>query len=412
MPLSSSPEHYGVRSFYAPEAGTLQGPKALLQVEGRGDSSFADYAHKPNFTALQGIGDGSTGNVEALKRIFASDLGGCGGSHVPLSKKWGSAIPYRPHYLVVNGLEGEPETFKDYFLMVHYPQVVIEGIAIACRLLCIHEVYLVINAAYRAGYEALQAVIRDNQPLLEGFRIHLRYGPEVDLYIVGEETALLNYLEGERGEPRLKPPYPHEQGLWGKPTVINNVETLSWLPILLAMPERFAQQRPKLITLLGDVRHQGIYEVNLGDPLPEILEKAQADDLAFVEIGGISGGLIPAALADVAYEDEALSALGLQVGSGTIRVFDSSRDPLAVMVRSMAYFREESCGRCTPCRVGTQELSGFAKQLQQGNVTAEGVNRSRDISKTMQLTSTCGLGRAAPVPLLSYLNYFVEQDGD
>ena len=146
--------------------------------------------------------------------------------------------------------------------------------------------------------------------------------------------------------------------------------------------------------------------------MPKILGQAQADDLAVAEIGGISGGLLPAALTDVACEDEALYVLGLHVGSGTIRVFDSSRDPLAEMVRSMMYFREESCGRCTPCRVGTQALAGFANQLQQGRVTAAGVNRSRDISETMQLTSTCGLGRAAPVPLLSYLNYFVEQDGD
>lgn len=408
----SGPEHYGVSSFYAHEAGSAQGPKALVAVEGRGDSSFADYVCKGDFSALQGIGDGNAASIEVLKRIFASGLGGCGGSHIPLSKKWGTAIPHQPRYLVVNGLEGEPYTFKDYFLMVHYPQVVIEGIAIACRVLGIREVFLVINSAYREGYESLQAVIGDNQPMLGDIRIHLRYGPEVDLYIVGEETALLNYLEGRRGEPRLKPPYPHEQGLWGTPTVINNVETLSWLPILLAMPGRFAQRRPKLVTLLGDVRDPGIYEVNLGDPLPKILGQAQADDLAFAEIGGISGGLLPAALTDVAYEDEALSGLGLQVGSGTIRVFDSSRDPLAEMVRSMMYFREESCGRCTPCRVGTQALAGFANQLQRGRMTAAGVNRSRDISVTMQLTSTCGLGRAAPVPLLSYLNYFVEQDGD
>lgn len=404
MPTSSSSESYGVRSFYAAAPG--QGHKVVPDIVGRGPSSFADYAAGGDFRALQQLHKGETTAMEVLKQVLASGLRGCGGSHVPLVKKWEAAIPHKPCYLVVNGMEGEPYTFKDYLLLRDYPQIVLEGIALACRVLHIREAYLVLNSAYGVCRAALQAVLRENAALFAGLDIQLVEGPEVDLYVAGEETALLNYLEGKRAEPRLKPPLPHAQGLWGKPTVINNVETLSWIPLLLQRPELFAGRHPKLVTLLGDVQRPGVYEVQLGDALQALIDEAQADEIAFVEIGGISGGLVPVARLDVRYDDEALAPLGVQVGSGTLRVFNASRDALAEMAAALEFFKLESCGRCTPCRVGTQELAKFAAALREPPLSHADLNWVHSVAHAMQQTSTCGLGRAAPAPLLTWLHHF------
>lgn len=406
MPPHPDRHSFSVRSFYAAQ-GT-QGPKVVPAIAARGPNCFAAYAKQGGFSALQQMYTAEGDRNKCLHRVFASGLRGCGGSHLPLRQKWLAAMAHRPHTLVVNGMEGEPYTFKDYFLLRYYPQIVLEGIAITCRILGIKEAYLAINSAYEECRAGLEHVLQSEQALFAPFKIHVVTGPATDLYVLGEETALLNYLEGKRGEPRTKPPYPHERGLWGRPTVINNVETLSWLPILLTMPEHFDGDHPKLVTLLGDVAEAGIYEVTLGENLLELLRQAGASDLSFVEVGGISGGLLPAALLDTPYMDEALMPLGVQVGSGTLRAFNTSRNPLQEMREAIDFFAAESCGRCTPCRVGTRELSKFVEGLS-GNV-----ERSDDrqwlerVVLTMEQTSTCGLGRAAPAPLLTYLRHFAD----
>ncbi len=409
MPVPPESNAYSVRSFYTPLPGSAQGTKHVPDIAGQGPSHFADYvATGSPFSALKKIDGAQASHGETLRRIFASGLRGCGGSHMPLADKWQAALPHRPRYLVVNGMEGEPYTFKDYLLLRDYPEVVLEGIAISCALLGIREAYLVINGAYDACRGALEKTLAKNGTLFAQFDIRIIAGPEVDLYVLGEETALLNYLEGRRGEPRPKPPYPHEQGLWGRPTVINNVETLSWLPLLLTSPGLFDGSHPKLVTLLGDVARPGIYEVTLGERLPALLQRAGADNIAFVEVGGISGGLLPADLLDIAYEDEALRPLGLQVGSGTLRVFDASRDPLDEMRQAVEFFKDESCGRCTPCRVGTQELARFVGNLSGNAADSEALHWLQRVAHAMAYTSTCGLGRAAPAPLLTYLRHFTD----
>lgn len=411
--MSVHPEHnsYSVRSFYA--AGATQGAKAVPEIRARGESTFAAYADQGSFTALQRIIDEPASNAELLARIYESGLRGCGGSHIPLQQKWQAALAQRPRYLVVNGMEGEPFTFKDFFLLRDYPQVVLEGIAIGCRLLGVGEAYLVINGAYEACRTALEGVVDANRDLFEDMTLHIVSGPQTDLYVLGEESALLNYLEGKRGEPRLKPPYPHERGLWGEPTVINNVETLSWLPIILTTSQRFTHGHPKLVTLLGDVAKPGIYELTLGDNLLALLQQAGGKNLGFVEVGGISGGLLPAALLDTAYADEALEPLGVQVGSGTLRVFNTARDPLQAMKASIDFFTAESCGRCTPCRFGTQELARFVANLSAaGGIDPAHRQWLNQVVQTMEQTSTCGLGRAAPAPLLTYLRHFGGENDD
>ena len=409
MPHSNKNSDYSIASFYEFISDSYVREKQIIEVEGRNVSSFKRYAELSHFYELNRINADDISNVDVLKIIYASGLCGCGGSHITLVKKWEAAIPHHPEYLLVNGLEGEPFTFKDYFIMKNYPHILLEGIAIACKILEIEDAYLVINSAYKNCYENIKSIIEKNNKRLKDINIKLIYGPNPDLYVVGEETALLNYIEGKRGEPRLKPPFPHEKGLWQKPTVINNVETLSWIPIILNTPERFKYYHPKLVTLLGDVEYPGIYEVNMGESLLNIIHQANSDDLNFVEIGGISGGLVPADLLDVSYDNNGLAGLGVQVGSGTLRLFNSTHDPLEEMSKSVTFFKDESCGRCTPCRVGTQELSKFTKQLIEKNETQASLNWLHSVAETMQTTSTCGLGKAASMPVLTYLKYFWKQ---
>ncbi|MCW8935020.1 MAG: hypothetical protein OQK98_09885 [Gammaproteobacteria bacterium] len=406
MQVEIKKQSFSVTSFYDSAESSYVKEKEIIVIEARNVSSFENYSKEEPFNQLRNIINNKISNAEGLKLIFNSGLCGCGGSHIPLFKKWQAAVPYKPEFLVVNGLEGEPYTYKDYFIMLHYPQLLIEGITISCRLLEINEVYLLVNSAYKLAYENLTKVVSENTSLLKDINIHVMYGPNPDLYIVGEETALLNYIEGKRAEPRLKPPYPHEKGLWNKSTIINNVETLSWIPLLLKSPERFKNKHPKLVTLSGDVKLPGIYEVDMGDSLEKIIDKAEAEDLSFIEVGGISGGLIPKKLININYDVSGLSKLGLHVGSGTIRLFNNTRDPLLEMSKSTEFFKEESCGRCTPCRVGTQELLKFSQQLLNSNETDESINWLHSVSETMQQTSTCGLGKAASVPVVTYLKHF------
>lgn len=412
MQQDNKVQSFSVASFYESVDDSYVREKEIIEVEGRNVCSFDNYVKHTPFNEFNRIVSNNLNHADILKAIYASGLCGCGGSHIPLVKKWEAAIPHKPEYLVVNGLEGEPFTFKDYFIMKKYPHLLLEGLAIACRVLQIKEVYLVINSAYKNCYENIQSIIeKDNKEAgcLKDIKINLVAGPNPDLYIVGEETALLNYIEGKRAEARLKPPFPHEKGLWDKPTVINNVETLSWIPVILNAPERFKEYQPKLVTLLGDVELPGIYEVNMGESLFDIIHQAKPEDLCFVEIGGVSGGLIPVKEIDVSYDSNGLTDLGVQVGSGTIRLFNSTRDPLIEMSKSIEFFKDESCGRCTPCRVGTQELSKFSSILLEHNETQESINWLHSVTETMQTTSTCGLGKAASIPVLCYLKYFWKQ---
>jgi len=409
MPHNNPSPSYSISSFYESLDNSFVREKHIYDVEAQNSCSFEHYAKLGKFNQLKQIIADQCSHSDVLKNIYASGLCGCGGSHIPLVKKWEAAIPYKPEYLIVNGLEGEPFTFKDYFIMKNFPEILLEGIAISCRTLEINEVYIVINSAYKNCYENLQSIIENKLESLTDIKIHLVYGPNPDLYIVGEETALLNYIEGKRAEPRLKPPYPHHKGLWNKPSIINNVETLSWIPIILESPERFKHYHPKLLTILGDSKYSGIYEFNIGEPLVNIIQQTRCEELAFIELGGISGGFIPVDHIDVNFNHDDLKQLGLQIGSGSIRLFNSTRDPLIEMSKSIEFFKDESCGRCTPCRVGTQELVKFAKQLLEHKESQQSINWLHEVTQTMQATSTCGLGIAAPAPVLSYLKYFWKQ---
>ncbi len=390
---------YSTTSFY----NTERSNKALPDFSYSNEISFKKYALlSPKMPVLQRFINNDL-SINAANNVIAnSGLNGCGGSLTSLSRKYNAAIKFHPKYLIVNGSEGEPYSYKDHYLMKHYPQILIEGIAIACHLLKVKQAILVINAAYNDCYQSMLSCWQQTYAELPEFKLKIMYGPQPDLYVMGEETALINYIEGKRGEPNNKPPFPHESGLYGKSTVVNNVETLCWLPLILKQPLLFENGHKKLITITGQNLTPGIYETKIGKPLSEILELAQAQKLAFIEIGGISGGFLPIAKALTTKLDNIeLIPLKAMVGAGSIRAFTKIEDAIKEVKKTLHLLKQESCGRCTPCRVGTQRL----EQLILNDLTANKIEILQ-VAETMQLTSSCGFGKVAPLPLLSYISNF------
>ncbi len=392
---------YSVSSFYA-----INTTKPIGDVIGIKIPSFEAYDDLPKFAEFSKILLENPNKARLLQKITASQLCGCGGAFMPVGKKW--ELANSPKYLVVNGCEGEPFTFKDYFLMKNYPHIFIEGVVIAAFILDIKEVFIVINSAYTDCYDKVNLAIDDFNKRFSDFNIDFKVQYVPDLYVIGEETALLNYLEGVRGEPRLKPPYPLEKGLFGEPTVINNVETLSWIALIFNKPDLFKDGQIKLVTLfsvLSDVA--SIQEIRLGTSIENIIK--DNENISAVEIGGVSGGFLPADYFHTPYDNKELSKLGLNIGSASIRTFTKAEQVLEAVTNSVKFLQNASCGRCTPCRVGTQALEQFVnEQLIATNtdIDKKALAWLSQVSHTMQQTSTCGLGKSASTALLSYLKYF------
>ncbi len=353
------------------------------------------------------------------ERVEKAGLRGCGGASFPVVKKWSFTHNREgPWYLVVNGLEGEPETFKDRYLMQNYAEIVMEGIAIAAWAIEASRVYVVINSHYDVCTERMRAAMAKFQeayPERATFELTLVPGPDPECYVSGEETALLEYVESRRGEVRVRPPYPAEQGLWGKPTLIQNVETLSWLPLILRRENLFSSFRyPKLVSLSGAVERPGVYEVSLGTTnLADLLKRAggvpEGRELRAIALGGVSGGLLPPASLDTAFDHEALSRAGALLGSGSVRAIADDADLFEVVLGALEFLASESCGRCTPCRVGTQELVGFVQRVARQETLPDDFVWIHRVMATMEVTSICTLGMAAPKPLLSLFRYWPEE---
>ncbi len=341
-----------------------------------------------------------------LARLEASGLRGLGGAGFPAARKWRlvRAQPGQRH-LVVNADEGEPGTFKDRHCLETDPRRVLEGMLLAARAI---------------GAEACWIYLRDEYPHLRarlareiaalgavGPAIHLRRG--AGAYICGEETALLESLEGRRGYPRHKPPYPGEAGLFGQPTLIHNVETLWFLPEILASDEaaaEFARTRPRFYSVSGRVREPGVVLAPSGTTARELIARCggMADGHRFAAYlpGGASGGILPARMADLPLDFGALEPHGCFVGSGAVIVL-SDRDDLGEAARNLVrFFRDESCGQCTPCRVGTAKAARL--------LDAPHWDRAllRELAAAMADGSICGLGQAALNPVLSLLRHFPE----
>ncbi|MET7652636.1 NADH-ubiquinone oxidoreductase-F iron-sulfur binding region domain-containing protein [Streptomyces sp. NPDC005486] len=376
-------------------------------------SSLDDYRAHGGYTALRRAF--ALGPAGVIREVTDSGLLGRGGAAFPTGRKWQATAsqPDHPHYLVCNADESEPGTFKDRVLMEGDPYALVEAMTVAAYATGAHRGYLYLRGEYpRALNRMRDAVDRARARGLLGddilgqgyaFDIEIRRG--AGAYVCGEETALFNSIEGYRGEPRSKPPFPVEKGLFGRPTVENNVETLvNVLPILTMGAPPYAaigtarSTGPKLFCVSGSVGRPGVYELPFGATLGELLTLAGAGEgLRAVLLGGAAGGFVRPDELDIPLTFEGTREAGATLGSGVVMAFDDTVPIPRVLLRIAEFFRDESCGQCVPCRVGTvrQEEALHRIVERTGADAAEDITVLREVGRAMRDASICGLGQTA-----------------
>lgn len=424
-------------------AGTLgSGPSPLppQPPDGVEECVFAGI-RRPGRVTLEGYR--AHGGYEALARavtgmtpagvidvIDASGLAGRGGAGFPTGRKWRAVAdaPGEPKTIVCNADEGEPGCFKDRLLMDHDPHGLIEGMALAAYATGAVRGFIYLRYEYPETFDILEGAIAEagGAGLLGGgipgtdFRFDLRVRRGAGAYICGEETSLLNSLEGKHPFPRNRPPFPVTHGYENLPTVVNNVETLASAPPIIAHGAEWYRglglgdhAGTKVISLSGDIARPGNYEVPIGLPLRDLLHDRAGGPvpgrtIQAVTMAGLSGGFLAGADLDVTLDEPSIRSKGSFLGAGGIMVFDDTRDMIAVTRESMEFFAEESCGKCFPCRIGTQRLVERLEGRGPGSVEAW-VDEVTDLNEVMKKTSACGLGQAAPLLTESLIRYFPDR---
>jgi NADH-quinone oxidoreductase subunit F len=342
------------------------------------------------------------GPEAVVREVTESRLLGRGGAAFPTGTKWEAVArqPAEPHYVVCNADESEPGTFKDRVLMESDPFAVVEAIAIAGLATGSSKGFLYVRAEYPLAHRRLAHAIEASQELLNGFEIELRIG--AGAYVCGEETALFQSIEGFRGEPRNKPPFPVEVGLFGKPTAVNNVETLlNVLEVLRDGGAAYAaigtegSAGTRLFCVSGCVERPGLYELPFGATLRELLDLAGARPPKAVLLGGAAGAFIGPELLDLKLTHEDTRAAGVTLGSGVVIVYDEDAELVPALLRIAEFFRDESCGQCVPCRVGTVRQEEALHRLAAGKPHEDELQTLAEIAQVMRDASICGLGQTA-----------------
>ena len=357
---------------------------------------------------------------DILFEIKDSGLKGRGGAGFPTSTKWmlTAAAKADKKFIVCNADEGEPGTFKDRVLLMEYPALVFEGMVIGGYTVGAKVGIVYLRAEYEYMLEQLENYLsnmREDNLLGEGilgtdfsFDISIRLGSGA--YVCGEETALIESLEGNRGEPRNRPPFPVNTGYMGYPTSVNNVETLASVPHIITKGGSWFKSHgtdkstgSKLFSVSGDCENPGVYELPWGITINELLEIVGARNTKAVQVGGASGTCIPKSQFDrkFGYED-------IPTG-GSVIIFNESRNMLHVLKNFMEFFVEESCGQCTPCRIGNVKLLEGINMIERGEFTFKYINTLKELGKTMQVASKCGLGQSSPNAFISILDNFKDE---
>jgi NADH-quinone oxidoreductase subunit F len=388
-------------------------------------ASLDDFRASGGYTALTKALE--MGADAVVAEVTASKLMGRGGAAFPTGRKWAAVAsqPIQPHYLVCNADESEPGTFKDRVLLEGDPFAIVESMTIAAFATGASLGYLYIRGEYPEAEARVRGAIDSARDagllgadiLGSGFAFDIELRRGAGAYICGEETALFESIEGKRGEPRNKPPFPVEVGLFGKPTVVNNVETLANIPLILEMGgDTYARigtegsTGPKLFCLSGHVQRPGVYEVEFGATLRDLIELAggviDGRDIRAILLGGAAGVFVGPDALDMPLTFEGTRAAGATLGSGVIMVFDESVDLVDTLRRIAQFFRDESCGQCVPCRVGSVRQEELLARLAAGsNVRSrdEELVLLRDIGQAMRDASICGLGQTASSAIESAL---------
>ena len=392
---------------------------------------LADYESRGGYTQLKNILEQKIPPEEVIARVKASGLRGRGGAGFPTGLKWSFMPRQLPgdKYLVCNSDEGEPGTFKDRDILRYNPHALIEGMAIGAYAMGIPVGYNYIHGEIWQEYtifeqaleEARSAGYLGKQILGSDFSFELHAHHGYGAYICGEETALLESLEGKKGQPRFKPPFPASYGLFGKPTTINNTETFAAVPFLLQVgPEAYLKLgKPnnggtKIFSISGDVVRPGNYEIPLGTPFAKLLELAggMRDGIKIKAVipGGSSAPVIPGEMMMSTVMDyDSISKAGSMLGSGAVIVMNETRCMVKSLLRLSYFYHEESCGQCTPCREGTGWLWRMVNRIEHGQGRLEDLEMLGDVAGNIMGRTICALGDAAAMPVRGMLKHYMSE---
>lgn len=402
--------------------------RIVLERAGRIDpDSIEDFITHNGYEAL-GKALTEMTPMQVIETIERSGLQGRGGAGFPAGRKWRfvNAAPGDKKYVVCNADESEPGTFKDRIVLEGDPHQVIEAMIIAGYAIGANEGYIYIRGEYGLAYRRLQkAILQAEEFGLLGknifgtdFHFHLHVHAGAGAYVCGEETALIESLEGKRGEPRSRPPYPTTNGLWDKPTLVNNVETLSNIPAILRNGADWyksfgtpSSPGTKVYTIMGNLNFTGVIEVPMGITLREVINiyaKGMKPGSTFkmAQTGGSSGSIIPAALQDTPMDFESFRKAGVSLGSGALLVCDQNTCIVDLVTVLLQFFRFESCGKCTPCRIGTERSYRIVKGIAEGQGKLQDLDVLLELAHEMERASNCGLGQTAAAPIRDMLKHF------
>jgi len=410
-------------------------PQIMADLSGPDVWRLKDYESRGGYQALRKIlgKDGGAGLTpeQVIAEVKASVLRGRGGAGFPTGLKWSFMPRAFPgsKYLVCNSDEGEPGTFKDRDILRYNPHILIEGMAIAAYAMGIAVGYNYIHGEIFSTYERFEEALEEARAAgLLGdhilgssfsFQLHAHHG--FGAYICGEETALLESLEGKKGQPRFKPPFPASYGLFGKPTTINNTETFAAVPWIIRNGGAafLAVGKPnnggtKLFSISGDVERPGNYEIPLGTPFAKLLELAggMRDGRALKAVipGGSSAPVLPASIMmDITMDYDAIAKAGSMLGSGAVIVMDETRCMVRSLARLSHFYYEESCGQCTPCREGTGWLSRMVHRIEHGQGRPEDLDRLGGVADNIMGRTICALGDAAAMPVKGFLKHYRDE---
>ncbi|MGI6712447.1 MAG: NADH-quinone oxidoreductase subunit NuoF [Bacillota bacterium] len=377
-----------------------------------------DYINQGGYTAIEKARKMNRSDV--IEEVKKSGLRGRGGAGFNAGMKWSFAYNDEADqkYVVCNADEGEPGTYKDRIIMENDPHLLLEGMAICAYAIGATKGYIYCRGEYPQVVDILDKAIEQakNKGVLGNFDIEVRMG--AGAYVCGEETALIESIEGRRGEPRFKPPYPPVSGLWGKPTIVNNVETFANIaPIMEKGSQWFAgigaKSFPgtKVLTLTGDVNNKTVIEVPTDVTVKEVIfgfGGGIPDGKKFkaVQIGGTSGAFMPETQLDTQIDFDSMKDVGATLGSGAVFVIDETRDIVDVVARIAKFFDHESCGKCAPCREGTMRMLNTMNAIIDGKGSQNDLDLLNKLGRVMSVSCLCGLGQAAPAPVLTTIKHF------
>jgi NADH:ubiquinone oxidoreductase subunit F (NADH-binding) len=360
---------------------------------------------------------------EVIEEVKNSGLRGRGGAGFNTGLKWSFSynIKSDEKYVICNADEGEPGTYKDRIIFESDPHIVLEGMAICGHAIGSKKGYIYCRGEYPQVVDLLKKAISQakEKGVLGDFDIEVRMG--AGAYVCGEESALIESILGQRGEPRFKPPFPPVSGLNWKPSIVNNVETFANIPAIIHKGAQWftgigAKSYPgtKLLSLTGDVKNRVCIEVPTDTTIRDVIfhfggGMRNNGQFKAVQIGGTSGGFIPESLLDTPIDFDSMRKIGATLGTGAVFVMDQSRDIVDVVTRISKFFEHESCGKCNPCREGTFRCHEIMKKVNKGLATREDLEKIQLLSLVMEQASLCGCGQAAPTPILTTLKHFQEE---